>query len=229
MEALEKEKKIYFEELASWGKRIEVVRTEFTKFDEANKYAMEINGLEENLQDGLRRVDDFNARERLFNIDITERDDLEDMIDDYSVYHKLWTMAIDFKSLSEEWTNVKPLMSLSSDETVSTVDGWYKAAFNLRKTLDQFPIQLEVCAALLEAVRGFKKFYPIIESLCHPAIEPRHWYELFDHMDVDDPGDIQDILLSQLVTMECWSPPRSWRRLRLGPRRSTRSARLCTA
>ena len=59
----------------------------------------------------------------------------------------------------------------------------------------------EVCNKLLDAVRGFKKYYPIIESLCHPAIEPRHWYELFDEMDVDDPGDIQDILLSQLLSM----------------------------
>ena len=51
----------------------------------------------------------------------------QDMIDDYAIPHKLWTMAIDFKSLSEEWTNVKPLASLSSEETVSTVDGWFRA------------------------------------------------------------------------------------------------------
>ena len=52
-------------------------------------------------------------------------------------------------------------MSLNSDEVVSTVDAWYKAAFNLRKTMDQFPIQLAMQAfeisleaPLLEALPG---------------------------------------------------------------------------
>merc|ERR1719183_1672841 len=40
MEALDKEKKIYVENMKSWQKRIDVVRTEFTQFEEANKYAM---------------------------------------------------------------------------------------------------------------------------------------------------------------------------------------------
>ena len=60
-------------------------------------------------------------------------------------------------------------------KNLSQVDGWFKAAFNLRKQLDKLPIQLEVCNALLTAVKEFKGLYPIIESLCHPAIEYRHW------------------------------------------------------
>ena len=36
----------------------------------------------------MRRVEDFNNRERLFNIELTERDGIEDLIDDYSIYHK---------------------------------------------------------------------------------------------------------------------------------------------
>jgi dynein heavy chain len=201
MEALAVEKKKYLEDLTGFAERIEAVRKDFVDYDEANKYASEINGLEEDLQDGVRRVEDFNNRERLFNIELTERDGIEDLIDDYSIYHKLWTMAIDFKAMAEEWRNIRPLMSLNSDEVISQVDGWFKAAFNLRKQLDKLPIQLEVCNALLTAVKEFKSLYPIIESLCHPAIEYRHWYELFDAMDVSDPGEVQDILLSQLQSM----------------------------
>ena len=154
---------------------------------------------------------DFNAQERSFGTEISEREqgDLQDMIDDCATLHTLLTTAIDFKSQSEEWTNVKPLMSLNGDETLR-VDGWYKAAYFVMKDIsvgrassrwDQFPIQIQVCNKLLDAIRAFKKYYPIIDCLCHPAIEPRHWYELFDEMNVDDPGDIQDILLSQLVQM----------------------------
>ena len=48
----------------------------------------------------------------------------QDMIDDYAIPHKLWTMAIDFKSFSEKWTNVKPLMSLKSVAIIRMVDTW---------------------------------------------------------------------------------------------------------
>ena len=42
------------------------VKTDFTEYDDATtKYALEIGRLQEDLDDGLRRVDDFNARERL--------------------------------------------------------------------------------------------------------------------------------------------------------------------
>jgi dynein heavy chain len=202
IEILNQDRKQFFEDCASWQKRIEVIATTFDDYDQANSYAAEVNGLQEALDDGLVRVENFNQREHLFGSDPTQRDDLEDMIRDYAVYYKLWELCIKFRDSADTWTK-DPMKQLNAEDVTSSIDGWARAANQLKKQLQsvELPIQIKIVEALVAAMKDFRKYLPVIESLCHDAIQQSHWYDMFEMMDVDPDVDVNDMSLKFLCDL----------------------------
>ena len=98
---------------------------------------------------------------------------------------RLWSVAIDFTYSSEEWVSGR-FTSLNAADISSNCDMWFKTAYKMSKMFDQQPVQHKVATDMLEAMRNFNKYLPLIESCCHPAFEVRHWNLIFgEHMDLD--------------------------------------------
>jgi hypothetical protein len=179
MDQLAVDKEVFMKDMKKWQSKLEFVKNEMTAFEEAKNYDKDVSGFHEALMDGRRRIEDFNQRESLFGIELTERDELEEIIEEYEPYFKMWSTAIEFTYNQESWLSMQ-LTQLPSDDVFAMMDQWYKAAYKMVKTFSEDPIQKGVIEAMLKGIKKFKENVPIIESLCHPAIQPRHWFELFD-------------------------------------------------
>ncbi|CEM09924.1 unnamed protein product [Vitrella brassicaformis CCMP3155] len=194
MERLEEEKEAFEKDLAQYSKDLDFVRYEMGDFSQALKYAVKINGLKEALDRAKERVVSFQEREKLFGVEVSDFSNLDEMVELFLPYNKLWTMAIDFKYSEDDWLN-GALMKLDATEIETSVDTWYKDAYKLAKEFDTEPVPKGVAEEVRAAIDAFKGNLPVIRALCQEAMQPRHWVELFENLDAD--VDLEDQLTLQ--------------------------------
>lgn len=48
-------------------------------------------------------------------------------------------------------------------------------------------LQDQVVARLKDVIDDFKELLPLVEELGNPALQPRHWHEIFDIIGADIP------------------------------------------
>jgi dynein heavy chain len=201
MEQLALDKEIFTKDMKKWQAKLEFVKNEMTAFEDAKNYDKDVSGFHDQLMEGRRRIEDFNQRESLFGIELTEREELEELIEDYEPYFRMWSTAIEFTYNQESWLSMQ-LTQLPADDVFTNVDQWYKSAYKMVKTFAENPVQKAVVESLCKAIKKFKENVPIIEALCHPAIQPRHWFELFDEMEVDAEGELGELTMSLTQLLE---------------------------
>eukprot|EP00398_MALV-I-01_sp_L67-1_P000742 gene742-313_t len=184
MERLASEKIVYEQDLIRWKQEIEMGRTSFT----------------EELKQGAARVEDFRDRELLFNIEQTDPDAIEELIEANEPCHKLWSMIIQFQYDEEEWLT-GGITKISGDDVADQVDTCWKTAYKMAKILVDGvdDIQKKVLQDFQESIKDFKQKLPVIEALCNQAITPLHWNRLFDAMNWEPDCELGDITLTMLV------------------------------
>jgi dynein heavy chain len=92
-------------------------------YQQAGKYAVRITGLKDNLEKAKDRLNSFQERENLFNIEVSESGQLTEMDETFLPYAKLWTSAFDWKDLEEQWVT-GPLNKQNSDDIHAQV-AWH--------------------------------------------------------------------------------------------------------
>ena len=166
MEALAAEKKKYAADFIKWQKTLEYIKSEMEHFDRAKEYDKTVSGLRDALQDAKRKIENFRKRETLFNIELSDSEPLEELMDTYEDYYKLWNIAIEFTYSLEEW-NTNRFSSLDAPEIAGQIDLWYKTTFKMTKMFDQQPVQHKVASDMLTALKAFQVKLPLIEAACH--------------------------------------------------------------
>ena len=84
------------------------------------------------------------------HIELSDAEPLEELMDTYEDYYKLWNIAIEFTYSLEEW-NTNRFSSLDAEEIQGQVDLWYKTTFKMTKLFDQQPVQHKVASDMLAA------------------------------------------------------------------------------
>lgn len=106
MDNLETEKDKFQSELRDLAEAFLTVR----KFNDYSKekvkdYATEVYSLNDRLTNASEKVKSFNEREGLFKQPISDYEDLNILIKDFSAYHRLWTIAMDFDIDRGDWSS----------------------------------------------------------------------------------------------------------------------------
>ena len=79
-------------------------------------------GLLENLTNDLK---DINEKETIFEIQLTEDQELNDLKEGFEPFHRLWEIASNFKQSKDDWMN-KQFNQLQKGEVEKAVDTWYR-------------------------------------------------------------------------------------------------------
>ena len=102
MEQLEQEKQEFEQDLKKWQTEVEIV-AKYAEYESGRIYSKKVIDLQDALTNGIARVEDFNNREVLFSIEKTEVGPLQELIEEYDPYFRLWSMVNDFQNNKEEW------------------------------------------------------------------------------------------------------------------------------
>ncbi|CAJ1418817.1 unnamed protein product [Effrenium voratum] len=196
MEKLDREKTEYERDMARYQEDLEWVKS-LNDYSLAMKCAHRIYSLRENLDRAKERVQSFLERERLFGMDVSDYSAVENMIEAFEPYYKLWTSAIDFKHSEEEWLTGM-VQRLVAEEIETVVEEQYKESYKTIKQFEGNENPLAVAKDLREEISSFRANMPVIRALCQEAFEPRHFADLFEELRMD--MDMEDgITLQQML------------------------------
>ena len=143
----------------------------------------------------------FNEREGLFEMELTEYEDLDQIKREFEPISRLWSIASLFHTSHTVWMT-GPFIELDPVKMESDVTSWWKAMYKLEKLLsEKAPEPAKVATEMKEAIAKFKLHIPIISNLRNPGLRSRHWDALSD---VVGQGIVPDVSLtwSQLLSLD---------------------------
>jgi len=62
------------------------------------------------------------------------------------------------------------------------VDSMWKNLYKLARTLQDYPGSKRVAEIISGRVDDFKKYLPVLDTICNPGIYDRHWIEVISFM-----------------------------------------------
>jgi len=73
-----------------------------------------------------------------------------------------------------------PFHDLNAIEIKEIVDNMWKTLYKLARTLQDYPGSKRVAEIVRGKVDNFKKYLPVLETICNPGIHDRHWAEVIE-------------------------------------------------
>ncbi|XP_022171452.1 dynein heavy chain 3, axonemal-like isoform X1 [Myzus persicae] len=112
-------------------------------------------------------------------------------------FDHLWHIVHDFQNYYEIWFN-GPFHDLNAKEIKEMVDTMWENLYKLARILQDYPGSKRVAEIVRGKVDNFKKYLPVLETICNPGIHDRHWTEISKNVGVDlHPNDSST--LSQMI------------------------------
>eukprot|EP00820_Chromera_velia_P013184 Cvel_23772.t1-p1 / transcript=Cvel_23772.t1 / gene=Cvel_23772 / organism=Chromera_velia_CCMP2878 / gene_product=Dynein heavy chain 7, axonemal, putative / transcript_product=Dynein heavy chain 7, axonemal, putative / location=Cvel_scaffold2493:30-23749(-) / protein_length=3778 / sequence_SO=supercontig / SO=protein_coding / is_pseudo=false len=202
MDKLQAEKEAFKQEIAGIQEFIDSIKKN-ASWDEAKRLHGPLLKYQSDIEKAKEKVLSFQQRERLFNVDVTDFSHLDEMVEEYKPYNKLWMTAAEFGVNAEDWLNMN-LQKLPATEVEESIETWYKEAIKMAREFAKInqPIPQKVAEDLKEAIDRYRGHLPIIRALCQEALQKRHWDELFARMEKEAETDHDQLTLYTLLNME---------------------------
>ena len=110
---------------------------------------------------------------------LSDKTELQNMMDDFEPFNRLWTNAFDFRYNLNEWMLGKKIFDLNANFVASNVDKWLRECFMLtKKLLEKSPEAINVINHLKEHLLEFQENIPLIKSIANEAWGEDHWRRL---------------------------------------------------
>jgi dynein heavy chain, axonemal len=174
-EKLEKEKDIWYRDTIHLQESFEIIQQYSDYFNYSTNYN-EVKKLEAELKQAMDKMISFNNRETLFELVLSDKSDLQKMIDEFEPYNKLWTNVSGFEYEYDYCMNDKPMMELNANLVASSVEKWIRDCYALNKKLvDKSPEAINVINHLKDRLADFQENIPLIKAICNEAWNDDHW------------------------------------------------------
>jgi dynein heavy chain len=190
-----------------WARELEQLKVDFElvqQFADYNNTAAhydDVKRLEEQLNDHMKTLRNFNHREGLFELPLSDVSELQRIIDSFMPFNKLWSNVNSFRDNFNKWMNEKKVKELKANEIQTLVDTWYRECFMLTKKLnDKSPEALSVIAKLKEQIEAFQLQLPIIKALSNEAMKDTHWLQITKLAKLEDDPLVSTVETVQSVT-----------------------------
>jgi dynein heavy chain len=94
-------------------------------------------------------------------------------------FEKLWRTADKFMAQTEAWMSGS-FLDLNAEEIEEELGQLFRQAFKLTKQLADYKGPGKAAEQLRAKVDDFKKHVPIIQVVCNPGLQDRHWEKISD-------------------------------------------------
>ena len=172
---LEDEKDQWSSETNILTQNYEEIQRYFNYEDHLRNYES-VKRLEENLKLAMDKMISFNIRENLFEMNLSDKSELQKLIDEFEPYNKLWTNVYFFKSeiLNDVYNST--FSSLNATDIANKVDRWIRECFMLHKKISgKSPEAVDVINRLKEDLNDFQENIPLIKAISNEAWSEDHW------------------------------------------------------
>ncbi|XP_035537407.1 dynein heavy chain 3, axonemal [Morone saxatilis] len=172
-------------------------KKEVMNLEEMKNNVGKLTQITTNLEAALIELEDINKEQTLLDREQRQFPMLQTLIADKQPYEQLWTTALNFQSMSDEWMN-GPFLHLDAEKISDELDIMWKTMHKLNKYFSNLPGPCHVAKSFKSKIDQFKQHRPILTTICNPGIKDRHWEKISSIVGFDVKPDVNSSLLNML-------------------------------
>ncbi|KAK0077358.1 hypothetical protein PV326_010096, partial [Microctonus aethiopoides] len=137
----------------------------------------EIEQLSANMEEMRKEAEQINEEEGLLDMELSPYISLPTMSLTVDTFDKLWHTVLSFHRNYEKWY-YGPFAGLNADEVREITDNTWKILYKLGRSLSDTPGARRIAEMVRGKVEKFKQFIPVLQTICTPGLQPRHWEKI---------------------------------------------------
>ena len=124
-----------------------------------------------------KEAEEINIEESLLDLEVSPYLNLPTMSSTVNTFDQLWHTVLDFHRNYDRWM-YGPFRDLDADDVREQTDATWKILYKLSRALTDLPAPRRIAEMARGKVDKFKQFLPLLESICNPGLQPRHWEKI---------------------------------------------------
>ncbi|KAF7668491.1 hypothetical protein LDENG_00010030 [Lucifuga dentata] len=149
------------------------------------------------LDDAVTELEDINKEQSLLEKEQNQFPILQILLANKQPYDQLWTTALSFQRMSEDWMN-GPFMHLNAEKISDELGTMWRTIHKLTNSFSDLPGPCRVARTFKSKIDQFKAHLPILSIICNPGIKDRHWERISSIVGFDVKPDANSSLLNML-------------------------------
>lgn len=145
--------------------------------EEMERATEEVEQLSKDMADIRKEAEEINEEETLLEIELSPYMTIPAMSSIVDVFDKLWHIALNFHKNYEKWF-YGSFVGLDADEIRDEVDEIWRTLYKLSRVLTDIPGARRVAEMVRAKVEKFQQFIPVLQTICTPGLEARHWEQI---------------------------------------------------
>ncbi|XP_053325574.1 dynein axonemal heavy chain 12 [Spea bombifrons] len=202
-ELLAKREKLMLE-LEKLSQRMEEF-TECSELDLVHQYVTDVRTAQKRIADAEEAITFINKEEALYKWDLTSYPELDFLKVNIEPYQKIFGLIYKWQRTEKRWMD-GAFLDLNGESMEAEVDEFFREVYKMMKlfqqkqkkaeeeekkstrhrTLTEEAVEeekkenstVQMCSVVMEQIKTFKEYIPLVSILCNPGIRPRHWSQI---------------------------------------------------
>nr|XP_015823588.2 dynein axonemal heavy chain 12 [Nothobranchius furzeri] len=171
--------------------------------DGAQSYVAHVSSTENVLQEAEEAVALINKEEAFYKLDLTSYPEIDVFKENMEPYQKLFRFNLKWKLAEKSWMGGN-FLKLDGESISVQVDEFYREIFKMLKFFQQKQVKaaqevenisgrtasgkndprkqesptVDLCKALMDQIKMFMNYVPVLSIVCNPGIKDRHWDQM---------------------------------------------------
>lgn len=145
--------------------------------EEMEQATEEIEQLSATMLEMRKEAEQINEEEGLLDMELSPYLPLPGMTSTVETFDKLWHTVLHFHRNYEKWY-YGPFLGLDADEMREETDNAWRTLYKLGRVLTDIPGARRIAEMIRGKVEKFKQFIPVLQTICNPGLQARHWEQI---------------------------------------------------
>ena len=152
--------------------------------DEMEIAVEEVERLSQGMEEIRKEVEEINEEEGLLDMELSPYLVIPIMSMLVNALDTLWHIALNFHKNYDKWF-YGPFFNLDADDIKDETDAIWRTLYKLIRILADIPGARKIAEMVRAKVDKFKQFIPLLQIICTPGLQDRHWNLISQIIHVD--------------------------------------------
>lgn len=151
--------------------------------EEMEQAVEEIEKISKTMADIRREAEEINMEEGLLDMELSPYLELPAISSTVDIFDRLWHIALSFHQNYDLWY-YGPFQGLDAEKVREQTDETWRTLYKMSRILADVPGARRVAEMVRGKVEKFQQFIPVLQIICTPGLQARHWQTIGEVVDV---------------------------------------------